>query len=517
MALSDRYDKPLTAVQAAHLLRRATFGASPSQIKSFVGLTPTAALQKLLASQPDPVPPVDPKTSLTFFDKPFVKTSDGQYSQNLKSWWLGTMINEGISLREKMTLFWQNHFVSTISTVNDARYIYGQNVLLRKNALGNFRQFIIDITKDAAMLRYLNGNQNVAGRPNENYGRELQELFTIGRGGNYTEDDVKAAARVLTGWYDTGYRDEVNAAITVTFRDKQHDTADKTFSAAYGNTVIKGRSGLTAGDAELADLVDMILAQPETARFICRKLYRFFINADITPDIETNFIGPLAKVFVAGKFELKPVLTTLFTSQHFFDDSLRGAIIKSPLELLVGTTRYFESAPPTPDKDVTAFYALSYYMVQRSREEQQDVMDQPTVFGWRPYYDTGFYEIWISANTLALRGSFTDQFTAGTIKSGNYKLTPSTITYARTATDPADPVKLIDALTSVLFAIDLTAAQKDFLIDNVLVPGLPRYEWNAEWLAYAADATNVTKRNAVQKKLDSLFAYMLRMAEYQLC
>lgn len=517
MPFLDPYAQPLTAKQAAHLLRRATFGASPGQIKTFTGTKPQDALRKLLTELPAPAPPVDPKTTKTFVDLPFDKINDGPYSTYLKYWWLGTMMNSAVSMQEKMTLFWQNHFVSTLATVNDARYLYRQNVLLRQNALGNFRQLVIQITKDPAMLRYLNGDQNVAAHPNENYGRELQELFTIGRNGNYTEEDVKAAARVLTGWTDTGYRDETNAAITTTFRDKQHDTTDKLFSAAYGKTIIKGRSGAAAGDEELADLVDMLLKQPETARFICRKLYRFFIDADIPAPIETSVIGPLADLFVKSNYEIKPVLTALLSSQHFYDDTLRGAIIKSPLELLVGTARYFESTPPEMSADATAFYALSGYMAQRSRDQQQDVLDQPTVFGWRPYYDTGFYQIWISANTLALRGYFTDQFATGVIKSGNYKLTPSTITYARLAADPSDPVKLMDSLTDSLFAIDLTRAQKDYLIDNVLIAGLPRYEWGAEWGAYTADATNVTKRNTVQKKLDSLFQYLFRMAEYQLC
>jgi uncharacterized protein (DUF1800 family) len=518
MAFLDPYAQPLTAKQAAHLLRRTTFGASPNQIKSFTANKPQEAIQKLLMTLPAPAPPVDPKTNQPFVDLPFNKTNDGQYSAYLKYWWLGTMMNDGVSMQEKMTLFWQNHFVSTLSTVNDSRYLYRQYSLLRQNALGNFRQLVMQITKDPAMLRYLNGDQNVAAHPNENYGRELQELFTIGRNGNYTEDDVKAAARVLTGWTDIGYRDETNAAITTLFRDKQHDATDKLFSAAYGKTVIKGRSGTTAGDEELADLVDMLLKQSETARFICRKLYRFFIDADITAALEASVIGPLADLFVKNDYEIKPVLTALFTSQHFYDDTLRGAMIKSPLELLVGTARYFESSPPQMSVDPTAFYALSGYIAQRSRDQQQDVLDQPTVFGWRPYYDTGFYQIWISANTLALRGYFTDQFITGAIKSGNYKLTPSTtLTYARLAADPSDPVNLIDSLTDSLFAIDLTRAQKDYLIDNVLIAGLPRYEWSAEWLAYTTDATNMMKRNALQKKLDSLFQYLFRMAEYQLC
>ena len=180
------------------------------------------------------------------------------------------------------------------------------------------------------MLRFLNGNQNVVGTANENYARELQELFTIGRTGGYTETDVREAAKVLTGWTDTGYRSAATAAIGSTFRTARHDSTDKTFSAAYQNTIIKGRSGDNAGPDELNELLDMILKNAETPRYICRKLYRWFINSDIPATVETNFIQPLAALFSKANFELKPVLSALFQSQHFFDESLRGSIIKAP-------------------------------------------------------------------------------------------------------------------------------------------------------------------------------------------
>ena len=248
------------------------------------------------------------------------------------------MLNEAPSVREKMVAFWQNHFVSTLADVMDARYMYRQNAL-RRHALGSFRAFVIEITKDPATLRYLDGNQNVVGKFNENYGRELQELFTIGQG-NYTEDDVKAAARVLNGWTDVGYRRETNADITTTFRPAQHDGTDKKFSTSCQNYVVKGRTGATASDEELADLTDRILRQPETARYLVRKLYRWFVNAEIPAAVETNFIEPLAQVFWQGNYEIRPVLTTLLTSQHFYDDALRGAIIKAPLDLVLGQLNF---------------------------------------------------------------------------------------------------------------------------------------------------------------------------------
>lgn len=516
MALSDPYRKPLTVQQAAHLLRRATFGPSPAQIKQFTGQTPQAAIQTLLVTPATPSPPIDPTTGKPFNTLAFSQTLQGTWQNAAKYWWLGLMVNEGVSLREKMVVFWQNHFVTTFAEVNDARYMYRQNTVLRRHALGNFRSFVIDMTKDPAMLRYLNGNQNVVGKPNENYGRELQELFTIGRG-NYTEDDVKAAARVLTGWTDTGYRSETTTDITTTFRTAQHDTTDKVFSASYQNKVIKGRTGTTAGDDELGDLVDMILAQPETARFIVRKLYRWFINSTITPDIEQNFIEPLAKVFRQGSYEIKPVVTALLTSEHFYDDALRGAIVKSPLELNVGTLRYFGITAPDAVANSTGFTQLMAFIQARNKEQQLDVLDQPNVFGWRPYYDTGFYDLWINSTTLALRGYYTDQLSGGTVKYGTDKLVLDPIALAKLTSDPSDPVKLIDEWAALFFAVDLTKTQRDFLIDNVLISGLPRYEWNLEWQTYSTDPTNKNKQMAVSMKLNTTLQYMFRLAEYQLC
>lgn len=507
------YSQPLTAFQAAHLLRRATLGPTPAQVKQFTGLKPDAALKLLLADKPSPPPPVDVSTMKTFVDLPFNLDMQGQHANFLKNWWLGLMINEEVSVREKLTIFWQNHFVSTYATVSDARYLHRQLALIRQHSGGNFRQLVIDMTKDPAMLRYLNGNVNVANRPNENYGRELQELFTIGLGGNYTEDDVKAATRVLTGWADTGFRDTVNAPITVAFRANQHDTTDKKFSAAYGNYTVKGRTGATAGDEELADMVDMILRQPETARFIVRKLYRFYVATTITPDIETNFIEPLAKIYRDNKYELKPVLTALFSSDHFYEENQRGAIIRSPLELMIGSMRYF--GLKAPESGTTPFNQLGDYIRGRAREQQMDVFEQSTVFGYRPYYDTGLDRIWISANTLALRALYTDQFVRGNVRYNNITYGLDSVEVAKTLTLPSDPVKLVEELTTQLFAIPLQKSQKDFLIDSVLVPGLPRYEWDTEWNDFMKNQ-NAARRMSVKLKLDNLFIFMFRMAEFQM-
>ena len=514
MALLDAYTKPLTADQVAYLLRRATFGPTPAQIKTLTGQTAAQVIAQLLADQPTPAPPLDLKTGKTFTDQAFDMTSQGTFEGYVKLWWANLMLNQPVSLLEKMTLFWSNHFVTSDSTVNDYRFVYRYNTLLRQQALGNFKAFTIAITQDPAMLRFLNGNQNVAGTAQENYARELQELFTIGRSGGYTEDDVRAAARVLTGWTDTGYRSEVSADIGSTFRANKHDTTDKKFSATYQNTVIKGRTGNNAGIDELNDLLDMILHQDETPRYICRKLYRWFINSDIPATVETDFIQPLADLFRKNNFEIKPVLNALFQSQHFFDAAVQGAVIKSPTDLVIGTFRFWGLQAPDPTQNIAAFYQIGNYIYGRVREEQQDLLNPPNVFGWTAYYQTGYYQQWINSTTLGLRGYFSDSLTTNALKL-NGKVVVDVLTYVKTLSDPTDPAKLVNDLTTQLLAIPLDQAQKDFLTDTVLLNLLPRYEWTVEWNDYVRNPTDAAKKQAVQMKLITFLQYIFRMAEYQ--
>ncbi|GAB4056464.1 DUF1800 domain-containing protein [Spirosoma litoris] len=514
MALLDAYTKTLTADQVAHLLRRATFGPTPDQIKTLTGQTAAQVVTKLLANQPTPALPLELNTSKTFTDQPFDMNNQPTYEAYLKMWWSNLMLNQPVSVLEKMTLFWSNHFVTNDSTVRDYRYMYRYNALLRQHALGNFKAFTIAITQDPAMLRFLNGNQNVVGTANENYARELQELFTIGRNGGYTEDDVRAAAKVLTGWTDTGYRDATSASISSSFRPAKHDTTDKTFSATYQNTVIKGRTGTNAGIDELNDLVDMILKNAETPRYICRRIYRWFVNSDITTDVETNFIVPLADLFRKNNFELKPVLSALFQSQHFFDSALRGAVIKSPTELVIGTFRFWGLQAPDPIQNIAAYYQIGRYTYIRLKEEQQELLNPPTVFGWTAYYQTGYYQQWINSTTLGLRGFFGDALTTNLLKfDGKAVIDP--IAYVKTLSDPTNPATLVSDAVGQLLAIPLDQAQKDFLTNTVLLNGLPGYEWTSEWNDYLKTPNDTAKKQAVQLKLTTLLQYIFRMAEYQ--
>jgi uncharacterized protein (DUF1800 family) len=516
MALLTLYTKPLTAAEVGHLLRRTTFGPTPAQIKALTGQTATQIVNTLLAGQPVPAPPITADTLKTFHDQPFDTINDGRNRTYVKAWWLGLMLNQPVSIVEKMTLFWSNHFATNTSTVNDYRYMYRYNALLRQHALGNFRAFTIAITQDPAMLRFLDGNQNVATRPQENYGRELQELFVTGTGVPYTEADVKAATRVLTGWRDTGYRDAVSGTtVGATFAIDRHDKTDKAFSAAYNNTVIRGRTDANAGLTELTELVNMLLATAEAPRHLCRKLYRWFVNSDITATVEAEVIQPMADVFKANDFNIKPVMQALLTSTHFFDPSLRGAMIKNPVDLVVGTMRFWNTPVPTLASEPTAFYTLTSYAFARAREQQQELLEPPTVFGWTAYYQPDYYQQWINSTTLGYRGSYTDVLSAGAYRLNN-KPVVDILPLVQTLPAPQDAARLVADLLGLMLAVPLSATQLQFLTNTVLLNNLPDYEWPTAWNDYMAAPTNTAKRNVVLTKLTAFLQYVFRMAEYQL-
>ena len=253
---------------------------------------------------------------------------------SLKAWWLSNLLNQTRSIEEKLVVFWSNHFVTELRAGGGATAAYRLVELFRKHAFSPLRTLMIEVTKNPQMCHYLNGYLNTRFSPDENYARELQELFGVGKGrdSKYTEDDVKEAARVLTGlsidWNAQVYK----------FYDVLHDTGDKQFSAFYGNKVIKGKTGM-AGDQELDELVDMIMGTDECAKFICRKLYKYFVNYDLTADVETNIITPLADIYRSNNYNLKPVLDKLLKSEHFYETNIISAYIKTPLDLMVGFCR----------------------------------------------------------------------------------------------------------------------------------------------------------------------------------
>jgi len=396
--------------------------------------------------------------------------------------------------------------------------MYSQNELFRQNALGNVKTLVKEISKNPAMLRYLNGNTNVVGKPNENYGRELLELFTIGKGieiepgnyTNYTEDDVKAAAKVLTGWQD----DKAN--IVGIFNQKLHDTNDKKFSSAFNNTVIKGRTGTNAGTDELNDLVEMIFAQKETARFLIRKLYHWYIFYEIDEITETNFIEPLADMLINGNYEIKPVLESMLSSAHFFESNNISVHIKNPVDFIAQTVRTFGLPVPDISKDYAAYYTLNQQLMNYSLVFQMNLFDPPDVAGWKAYYQVpDFYQLWLNTVTLPYRNGFTDQLL--NIKPFNKSFIIDIIGLVqKRVSDPSDATIIVTELAEFMFILPLTQQELTYLVDNIFLPGLPLYEWTSEWNKYKQNPNDTKTKSLIISQLTQLVRFMFRMAEFQL-
>jgi uncharacterized protein (DUF1800 family) len=510
---------------AAHLLRRTTFGPRKSEIAAAASSHSLAEMiALLLQDQPAPAAPIDPTTGQTWIGRVFDSTLDGRYQGYLKAWWMGLMATRGISILEKMVLFWHNHFVTEYSTVPDSRLMYLQNTLFRSHALGNIKELVKAVTIDPAMLIYLNGYRNRGDGnsiPDENYGRELQELFTIGKGPqigsgdytNYTEQDVKAAAHVLTGWRVNGYRNAQNPEISSYFNAAQHDPKDKYFSAAYQNTRIAGGND---GARELNDLVEMIFRQQETARYLCRKLYRWFVYHDIDETVEGLVIAPLADIMRSSNYEVRPVLEALFHSAHFFDDNNIGCLIQSPADLLAGSLRRLEIAIPPAGSQAAAYNTLMSSLANTASNLQMNLMDPPNVAGWPAFYEIPeFNRLWINTITLPARWAFTDSLVNG-IRAGSTVVATDAISLAKQVTNPIEPKILINEFAQILFPLELTASQLEYLDRNVLIPGLPDYEWTLYWGNYIGDPNNAQKRSAVVTRLNALLKFMMRMAEFEL-
>lgn len=520
--------------EVIHLLKRTMFGAKKADVDFFSTLTMSQAVDYLLnvsLAQTQPSPPVkdyanatdplDPDTAVPA-GQTWVNTNTNDGSVNsrrvasLKNWWMGQMVKQERNILEKMTLFWHNHFATETNDIGRAIWCYQNNAVLRKNALGNFKTFVKEVTLDTGMLRYLNGYLNTAAAPDENYGRELQELFTVGKGINnatppYSEADVKAAARVLTGWQVNGTTN------TSYFTASRHDTTNKQFSSFYGNTIITGRTGATAGDLELNDLLTMIFATNDVAMNICRKLYRWFVYYAIDAGTEANVITPLAQIFKANNFDIKPVLSALFKSEHFFDALNQGCLIKSPIDFTVGLCREFDVQFPVAN-DYAGNYSCFQTLNSLSITFQQNIGDPPNVAGWQPYYqEPQFHEIWINSDTYPKRNQFTDQMMLTGYTRGGKNIKIDIIAFAKTMSNPGEPNVLINDAVLWLLRMPLQQTSKDQLKKDILLSGQTQdYYWTNAWTAYIANPADTTNANIVKTRLTTLFQYLMKLAEYQL-
>jgi uncharacterized protein (DUF1800 family) len=552
MASLDPHSGPLGTQLAAHLLRRTTFGPSKQEVDQFASLTAAQALAVLFQPVTAPTPPLDPATSANWVSPkpdPIVNSSEDLLRTVYSGWTVDLMKNAGTNSTEKLTFFLHTNFTTIASVVDMSAALYYQNQLLRYYAFGNIKELAKKICYDNAMLVLLDGRLNEAQNPNENFAREFLELFTIGKGPelgpgdytNYTETDVKQAARVLSGYQvDTNFStiDPLTGVATGILKTNtglayKHDAGIKTFSSAFQNTVIQPNPLPAPGGFvtpavamdEIDQLVNMIFGQQETAKNICRKLYRFFVYYFIPADVETNVIIPLANTLITNNYELKPVLDQLLQSEHFFDldnaiqtDDNRGAIIKSPLELVVGTLRFFNVVMPSPS-NLTQFYDVAYRGVLDYMDDMGMVLYEPLdVAGYDAYHQEPAYNRnWISANYLARRYQFIDLVMKGTNSGGGalgFRLDPMAwVNNTQNVADPSDSATIVQALVDYLLPEPITQDRFDYFHNVLLLDNLTPFNWYQEWNSYTSSGDDA----AVRHQLENLLNGLLQSPEYQLC
>ncbi len=371
---------PMGFDEARHLLNRTSFAAQVDEINEFANLTRAQALDRLLAETRRQASHPAPTWSQAY-ERPYQPdmTQQERMKANrrelvergleLRTWWVAEMLSTPSPLTERMTLFWHNHFATSQQKARSATLMYRQNVLLRKYATGNFAAMLREVGKDPAMLIYLDGAQNRKGAPNENFAREVMELFTLGEG-HYTEQDVKEAARAFTGWSIDRDSGEFR------FRRPQHDDGVKK---------VFGHEGRFNGD----DMITLLLQQTATSEFVVGKLWREFVSPDIASAANAASVKKLARDWRIANYEIKPLLREMLLTDAFWSPENRAVLVKSPVDLVIGSLRQFRFSVEDP-----APFAVIL------RQLGQDLFNPPNVKGWPGGV------AWLNTSTLLARKGF---------------------------------------------------------------------------------------------------------------
>lgn len=537
---------PLGKQRAAHLLRRATMGPRLQDITSFSSLTSQAAFNALVQNDPVPSFPVDPNTGTDWIypNVPDPTQINDIWSDLTRCWWLNNVKNSGPNLTERMLWFYHTHIPVILTRISwNPQLAIDYLRLLRYYALGNYKDLVKAICIDNSMLIHLDGYLNIKSVPQENFGREFLELFTVGKGPevsigdytNFTEQDVKALTKVLTGWnIDTTFqtvdpvtgipsgqvKSDINGNAT------QHDVLPKQFSSAFSNQTIQTPNvanwtcPVSSVKSELSDAVDMIFSSVHTAKHIVRRIYRQFVYFDITPTIETDVIEPLATTLMANNYDLMSVLEILLQSEHFYDmdsvptnDDSIGAIIKSPLDLTLGAIRFFELNGPNPTSNLNQHYALYGQLLQQLNLQGLELFEPVDVAGYDPYFQVpSYHRYWISANYLANRYKFAELLINGFSNGGTTMLKLDVLPFVEAnATQASDPTVLVQELVEWLLPITIDQARFDYFKDEILL-NTGTINWTTEWATYQSTSNNTV----VKARLELLVKSMMQSPEYQL-
>jgi uncharacterized protein (DUF1800 family) len=391
---------PFDRKKAAHLLRRAGFGASAEEIDKAVAEGLEATVERLLDERSAEA---QDKAFQATFDEVNGRLSNFRETEGLQAWWVYRMVRTRAPLREKLTLFWHGHFATSNEKVENTSLMHQQVESLRKHAWGNVRDLTLAMAKDPAMLVWLDGESSTKEHPNENFARELMELFTCGIG-HYTEKDVQEAARAFTGWHRDGQ--------SFVFHPDDHDPGRKTF---------QGKSGRLDG----TDIVDILMQQPATPRFLAAKLLRYFA----APEPPERVIDEAAALFDRTRLDIKWFLRELFLSRWFFGPDCERTRLASPVEFIVGAVRTLGARWPAGA------------LIEHLAAAGQHLYAPPSVKGWDGE------KAWIDSSTWAARQQFAEQLAA---LEGEGPLNAALDLSRLVSADLTDPAKVVDALAETL-------------------------------------------------------------------
>jgi uncharacterized protein (DUF1800 family) len=528
---------------AKHLLRRATFRYSKQDIDDFAGKTVQAAVNQLFSASTDPIPePQDPEDAVPFWINhisPSVNVS-GDYRKRsyVKGAWLYNALST-LSIRHKMVQFLYNQFTVNADNVSST-WFYDYLGILDFYAWGSVKELALKVTYSNAMLRYLDNRYNHKNGLNENYARELLELFTIGKGpqigpGNYTtytETDVVEAAKVLTGLVLENTRTSIDSVTGIPLGEvslNRHDTNNKTFSSAFQNRVITGATTAQGVETEIVSFLDMIFDQTATAKNICRKLYRFFVHDTITTEVETDIIAPMAAALIQSNYVLEPVVKLLLKSAHFYDmddanatDELIGGVIKSPLQLLTEVISLFQVDLPDPVSDALDFYKVfnHNFLVRRYFPSAGMPLFAPsTVAGYPAYYQKPLYsKYWFDSSTIIARYKLLDSLLSGRNETGGNRniigLQFEVVDFFANSpifTDRSNPATVVADAVHYLFPESVDSSRLSYFTNDIFLGGLMPYNWSNEWAIYQ----NTNDDSVIKPRLEVLFTFLLNSPEFQ--
>jgi len=468
-------DKPWNARRVAHLYRRLGFGATIEDIQQGLQMTPSDLVDQLLdtaAALPPPAPPA----WANWTSDDYVGNGDliTEHRKELRFRWYGDMLDEGV--RARMALFWHNHFVTELFTYGCNNHMWRYYALLHEYAFGNFREFTLAMGKNPAMLIYLNGNRNEAGEPNENYARELMELFTLGESNGYSQLDVVEMSRALTGW-----RASTGSCTPAVFDPARFDSGLKTIFGVTGNF-----------DFDSAHNLIFQERPQQVAHFIPTKIYRSFVYQAV----DTDIVAGLAATFLNSGWELLPVFKQLFKSEHFFEEQFMNTLIKSPIDALLPIFK-MAGVKSTVHIQPNWFGDLNFYAYTSG---QYIVVGPPNVAGWPGHRE------WLNETWLTRRWHYCDQTINFLLTNNNVKEYLREL--ARTLSDNSnDAVVVTTALVDFFLGQNLGPIHMDGAIERFKA-GIPA--------GYFADGSWNLNWDEVPDQIVNLYKYLVRMPEYQL-